>query len=56
MEETLRLTVAGELLGIRVYDHIILSHGKYYSLLEAGKMPDAVKKAATAAELNNDII
>lgn len=39
VEETYRLAAAGELLGIRLYDHVILSHGDYYSLLEAGKMP-----------------
>jgi DNA repair protein RadC len=41
MEETMRLSAAGDLLGIRVYDHIILAHGRYFSLLEAGKMPEA---------------
>ena len=37
MEETRRLTAAGELLGIRVYDHIIISQGNYFSMLEAGE-------------------
>ncbi|MCL1804683.1 MAG: DNA repair protein RadC [Clostridiales bacterium] len=39
MEETGRLATAGEILGIRLYDHVIISHGKYFSLLEAGRMP-----------------
>ena len=39
LEETKRLTDAGELLGIRILDHIILSRGKYYSMLESGNMP-----------------
>ena len=38
IEETKRLADAGELLGIRLFDHIILSHGKYFSMLEAGYM------------------
>ena len=38
-EETDRLASAGELLGIRLFDHIILSRGRYYSMLESGKMP-----------------
>ena len=38
-EETARLVAAGELLGIRVFDHIILSQGKFCSMLEAGMMP-----------------
>ncbi|MDR0469670.1 MAG: DNA repair protein RadC [Peptococcaceae bacterium] len=52
LEETLRMSAAGELLGIKVYDHIILSYGKYYSLLEAGKMPED-GKYTTVAELNS---
>jgi len=39
-EETGRLFAAGELLGIRLYDHIILSFGKFFSMMEGGKMPD----------------
>jgi DNA repair protein RadC len=37
-EETRRLAAAGKLLGVRLYDHIILSFGKYYSMLENGDM------------------
>ncbi len=47
IEETRRLAAAGELLGIRLYDHIILSHGQYHSMLESGKM------AAITAEIQN---
>ena len=53
MEETARLAAAGELLGIRVYDHIILSRGKYYSMLEAGKMPE-IGTLQIATELNQN--
>ena len=51
MEETGRLSAAGELLGIRVYDHIIISHGNYYSMLESGNMPEEWVKPL-AAEVN----
>ena len=53
MEETRRLTAAGGILGITVYDHIIVSHGKYYSLLEAGRMPE-IGKTQPAEELNQN--
>lgn len=53
MEETRRLHAAGEILGIPLFDHIILSHGKYYSMLEAGKIPDSGKMPRTA-ELNGN--
>jgi DNA repair protein RadC len=43
MEETLRLAASGELLGVKLVDHIILSKGKYYSMLESGKMPQIGK-------------
>ena len=33
---TKRLRDAGELLGIRVLDHVILGDGKYYSFVDAG--------------------
>ena len=39
IEETKRMAEAGALLGIRIVDHIILSRGQYYSLLESGEMP-----------------
>jgi len=39
LEETRRLAAAGELLGIRLLDHIIISRGRHYSMLEGGKMP-----------------
>jgi len=51
MEETGRLCTAGELLGIRVYDHIIISQGKHFSMLEAKSMPESGLKAF-AAEVN----
>ncbi|MCL2121394.1 MAG: DNA repair protein RadC [Clostridiales bacterium] len=50
MEETRRLAAAGELLGIRLFDHIILSHGQYYSMLEAGKMPETDRKSQIAEQ------
>ena len=52
-EETGRLAAAGELLGIRLYDHIIVSQGKFFSMLEAGLMPEAAN-TTVAAELNHD--
>lgn len=36
---TLRLVRAGEVMGIRVVDHLVLAHQHYYSLLEAGRLP-----------------
>ena len=50
MEETRRLSDAGELLGIRLFDHIILSRGKYFSMLESGKMPDPGGKLVAEGE------
>jgi DNA repair protein RadC len=44
LNETRRLAAVGELLGIPLFDHIIISRGKYFSLLEAGKMPPADTK------------
>ena len=35
---TERLFKAGELLGIKLLDHIIVSHNGYYSFLENGKL------------------
>jgi DNA repair protein RadC len=40
LEETRRLAAAGELLGIRLYDHIILAQGRFYSMLESGRMAE----------------
>ena len=37
-EVTKRLKSAGEIVGIPVIDHIIVSKGGYYSFLEGGKM------------------
>ena len=37
-EETRRLKQAGELLGLRLYDHIIVGGGRYYSFLEEGEL------------------
>ncbi|MCL1848124.1 MAG: DNA repair protein RadC [Clostridiales bacterium] len=39
MDETRKLAAAGEILGIQLFDHVIISHGNYYSMLENGKMP-----------------
>jgi len=33
-----RLVAAGELIGIRVVDHVIVSSGGYFSFSEAGEM------------------
>lgn len=46
MEETIRLSAVGELMGIHLYDHIIISQGNYFSMLEAGVMPGPGKAAA----------
>lgn len=35
---TRQLKAAGELLGIRLLDHVIVSEGGYYSFLEAGNL------------------
>ena len=35
---TARLKEAGELIGIRVLDHIVIGEGKYYSFLDAGTL------------------
>jgi DNA repair protein RadC len=35
-EITRRLRDAGELLGIRVLDHVIIGDGKHYSFVDAG--------------------
>jgi len=48
-EETRRLAEAGEILGIRLYDHIILAHGRYYSLMEAGRMPASAASRTQSA-------
>lgn len=36
---TERLVRAGEVMGIRVADHLVLAHQQYYSFLEAGRLP-----------------
>lgn len=36
---TQRLVRAGEVMGIRVADHLVLAHQHYYSFLEAGRLP-----------------
>ena len=38
IEVTKQLKSAGEILGIRMLDHIILNHKGYYSFLEDGKL------------------
>lgn len=38
VEITLQLKSAGEMLGIRLLDHIIFNHKEHYSLLEHGQM------------------
>jgi DNA repair protein RadC len=35
---TIRLAKAGEVVGVRVTDHIILGHGRYYSFQEGGHL------------------
>lgn len=35
---TKRLRDAGELLGIRLLDHVVLGAGRYYSMVEAGRI------------------
>ena len=36
---TMRMVRAGEVMGIRVVDHLVLADQHYYSLLEAGRLP-----------------
>ena len=38
LEVTKRLVAAGELLGIRIYDHIIVGDGRFVSLAETGDL------------------
>lgn len=38
IETTKRLVQAGEIMGIKVYDHVIVSEGNYYSFKENGKI------------------
>jgi len=40
VEETNRLVDVGELLGVKLMDHIIVAFGKHYSMLENGKMKE----------------
>ena len=35
---TRRLTEAGELLGMKILDHIIIGHGTYYSFADQGEL------------------
>lgn len=37
-EVTRRLVAAGETLGMRLLDHVIFSHDRYYSFLESGEL------------------
>jgi DNA repair protein RadC len=37
-EVTRRLEEAGEIMGIRVVDHVVVAEGGYYSFCEAGQM------------------
>jgi DNA repair protein RadC len=39
-EVTERLSSAGEILGIRVVDHVIVAERGYHSFREAGDLPD----------------
>lgn len=41
-ECTQRLTHAGQILGIRVLDHIVMGHNDYYSFADAGLLNDAI--------------
>jgi len=46
IEETKRIAAAGELVGISLLDHLIIGEqGRYYSLLESGKMPGGLFSA-----------
>ena len=45
---TERLSVAGELIGVEVVDHIVISDGSYYSLSEHGEMPLAAGEGRSA--------
>jgi DNA repair protein RadC len=36
---TTRLVAAGEVMGIRVVDHLILGAGQWFSFREAGMLP-----------------
>ena len=45
-KETERLVCVGDLIGIRIVDHIIIGGDNYYSFLEAGIMPDANDRRA----------
>ncbi len=40
LEVTRRLAAVGELVGIRVLDHVIVGDGRYVSFLERGLLPD----------------
>ena len=38
------MVVAGEIIGIRIYDHIILSRGEFYSFQVHGKIPNDIQE------------
>lgn len=40
---TERLVRAGELLGVRVLDHVVIGEGSSYSFLDSGRMPRGVE-------------
>ncbi len=46
---TSRLHEAGELIGIRLLDHVVLGSGCYHSMNEHGQMPAGRRKAMQAA-------
>lgn len=46
---TTRLHEAGELLGIRLLDHLVLGSGRHHSMNEHGQMPQSGRKAMRAA-------
>lgn len=43
IEITNRLVTVGEVIGIKVLDHMIVSSTDYYSFVEDSKLPDAIK-------------
>ena len=46
MQVTARLAEAGELLGIRMLDHLILGGTEYYSFADAGRIPTSFARTA----------
>jgi DNA repair protein RadC len=49
---TRRLVAAGELIGIPLFDHIVVSDGRYVSFLETGRLP--MNREVGAASLARD--